>query len=89
MNDQTTTSSQELRNGLPGHRRLYTRVPIFGPFYMTAFPYRNGPARPPVPSTDDNRAPFRKVAPAGVSVEQLAEAVARRFTGVRLHHVHA
>ena len=30
-----------------------------------------------------------EAAPAGVDVEQLAGEVARRFTGVRLHHVHA
>jgi cobalt-zinc-cadmium efflux system protein len=30
-----------------------------------------------------------EAAPAGVDVEQLAGDVARRFTGVRLHHVHA
>ncbi len=30
-----------------------------------------------------------EAAPAGVDVEQLAEEVARRFTAVRLHHVHA
>ena len=30
-----------------------------------------------------------EAAPAGMDVEQLAGAVARRFTGVRLHHVHA
>ena len=30
-----------------------------------------------------------EAAPAGVNVEQLAGEVARRFTGIRLHHVHA
>ncbi len=30
-----------------------------------------------------------EAAPAGVDVEQLAGEVARRFTAVRLHHVHA
>jgi cobalt-zinc-cadmium efflux system protein len=30
-----------------------------------------------------------EAAPAGMDVEQLAGGVARRFTGVRLHHVHA
>jgi cobalt-zinc-cadmium efflux system protein len=30
-----------------------------------------------------------EAAPAGMDVEQLAGAVARRFPGVRLHHVHA
>jgi cobalt-zinc-cadmium efflux system protein len=30
-----------------------------------------------------------EAAPAGVDVEQLAGEVARRFTGIRLHHVHA
>lgn len=30
-----------------------------------------------------------EAAPAGVKVEEMAEDVARRFTGVRLHHVHA
>jgi cobalt-zinc-cadmium efflux system protein len=30
-----------------------------------------------------------EAAPAGVDVQQVAQEVARRFTGVRLHHVHA